>query len=102
MSYSKTPISGMGDRSPIGFISGGVLPGTKPRNPPVDGCFQARANRQLARSWLATIQPTPETVIIYSNALGQFGVGLTKAADLFVSKDLFLGKLQTVKQLIEP
>src|SRR5215475_11307535 len=36
------------------------------------------------------------------NALRQFGVGLTKAADLFGAlKNLFLGKLQTVKQLIE-
>ena len=36
------------------------------------------------------------------NALGQFGIGLAKAADLFGRlKDLFLGKLQTVKQLIE-
>src|SRR4030095_8910505 len=35
------------------------------------------------------------------NALGQFGVGLTKAAELFGAlKDLVLGKLQTVKRLI--
>src|SRR6266536_4914602 len=44
---SKPPISGMGDRSPIGFISGGVLGGDQTqKSSQLTGCFQAHANRQ--------------------------------------------------------
>ena len=81
---SKPPISSMGDRSPIGFISGGVLHGN-----------QTQKSSQLAdvfklapiadpRQKLAGHDPTdPRDRHHILNALRQFGVGLTKAADLF-------------------
>jgi len=100
---SKPPISGMGDRSPIGFISGGVLHGDQTQKSPQLADVFKLAPIANPRHKLAGHDPTnPGNRHHILNALGQFGVGLTKAADLSCRfKDLCLGKLQTVQQLIE-
>src|SRR4030095_12291235 len=96
-----SPVWVIGPRSVLSPVECSM--GTKPRNPPSWRIFSSsRQSPILATSWLATIQTNPGNRHHILNALGQFGVGLTKAADLFGAlKDLFLGKLQTVKQLIE-
>jgi len=76
--------------------------GTKPEILPVGGYFQARANRRSSpeAGWPRSNQRRKPSS--YTQCTGTVRVGLTKAADLFSAlKDLFLGKLQTVKQLIE-
>src|SRR5262245_27674943 len=100
---SKPPIAGMGDRSPIGFISGGVLHGNQTQKASQLADVFKLAPIADPRQKLAGHDPTdPRDRHHILNALRQFGVGLTKAADLFGAlKNLFLGKLQTVKQLIE-
>src|SRR5882724_3840812 len=100
---SKPPISGMGDRSPIGFVSGGVLHGDQTQKSSQLADIFKLAPIADPRQKLAGHDPTNAGNRHHIlNALRQFGVGLTKAADLFGRfKDLLLGKLQTVKQLIE-
>jgi len=81
---SKPPISGMGDRSPIGFISGGVLHGDQTQKSPQLADIFKLAPIANPRHKLAGHDPTnPGNRHHILNALGQFGVGLTKAADLF-------------------
>jgi len=63
---SQPFISRAGDRTPIGSLSGGVLGGDQTRNPPSWRMFlSSRQSPMRARSWLATIQPMPDTLIIY-------------------------------------
>ena len=100
---SQPSISRVGDRSPIGSLSGGVL-----------GGHQAQKASQLADIFkLAPIADAGQKLTGHDpadpgkrhqilDALGQFGIVLTEAADLFGRlKNLLFGKLQTVEQLIE-
>src|SRR5713226_5654591 len=100
---SQPSVSRLGDRSPIGSISGGVL-----------GGHQSQTSSQLADVFKLAPLPDagqklpghnpadPRHAHHILHAPGQFGIVLTEAAHLLGGlNNLLLVKLQTVKQLIE-
>src|SRR4029453_8825872 len=97
----SSPVRVIDPRSVLSPVECSV--GTKPRNPASWRTFLSwRQSPIRARSWLATIQPIPDTLHHILDTLGQFRIVLAEVANLSGRlKDLLLVKLQAVKQLIK-
>src|SRR5574341_810068 len=100
---SKPTVSDVGNRSPIGSLSGRVLRGNQSQKPCqladiVDLSPVSDARQKLARHNRA--DPGDAHQVLHT--LGELGIGLAEAADLFgCLKNLLFRKLQALKQLIE-